>query len=33
MFLDPLLAGTYPADVLEDTGLTEWFTDRRATSR
>ncbi|MEU4294264.1 GH1 family beta-glucosidase [Kribbella sp. NPDC026596] len=25
MFLDPLLAGTYPADVLEDTGMTEWF--------
>jgi beta-galactosidase len=25
MFLDPLLLGKYPADVLEDTGMTEWF--------
>jgi beta-glucosidase len=25
MFLEPLLAGKYPADVLEDTGTTDWF--------
>ncbi|MEU4194087.1 GH1 family beta-glucosidase [Kribbella sp. NPDC026611] len=30
MFLDPLLSGTYPADVLEDTGLTEWFAAQEA---
>jgi beta-galactosidase len=30
MFLDPLLAGTYPADVLEDTGMTEWFAEQEA---
>ena len=30
MFLDPLLAGTYPADVLEDTGMTEWFAAQEA---
>jgi beta-glucosidase len=30
IFLDPLLAGTYPADVLEDTGMTEWFAAQEA---
>src|SRR5215207_4307919 len=25
MFLDPLLLGKYPADVLQDTGMAEWF--------
>jgi beta-glucosidase len=25
MFLDPLLLGKYPSDVLEDTGTAEWF--------
>ncbi|MEV5967477.1 GH1 family beta-glucosidase [Kribbella sp. NPDC051952] len=25
MFLEPLLSGAYPADVLADTGMTEWF--------
>ncbi|MGW6276083.1 GH1 family beta-glucosidase [Kribbella sp. NPDC055071] len=28
MFLDPLLTGTYPADVLEDTGMSEWFAEQ-----
>ena len=28
LFLDPLLLGTYPADVLEDTGTTAWFAER-----
>ncbi|MFG1623718.1 GH1 family beta-glucosidase [Kribbella sp. NPDC049227] len=30
MFLDPLLAAKYPADVLEDTGLTDWFAEQEA---
>ena len=30
MFLQPLLSGTYPADVLEDTGMTEWFAAQQA---
>jgi beta-glucosidase len=30
LFLDPLLSGTYPADVLEDTGMTEWFAAQQA---
>ncbi|TCC49627.1 beta-glucosidase [Kribbella capetownensis] len=30
MFLDPLLAAKYPADVLEDTGLTDWFAAQEA---
>lgn len=30
MFLDPLLAAKYPADVLEDTGLTGWFAEQEA---
>ncbi len=25
MFLDPLLLGKYPSDVLEDTGMADWF--------
>ena len=25
LFLEPLLAGKYPADVLEDTGMADWF--------
>ncbi|GAA1572004.1 GH1 family beta-glucosidase [Kribbella sancticallisti] len=25
LFLDPLLLGKYPSDVLEDTGMTDWF--------
>ena len=30
IFLDPLLLGKYPADVLEDTGMTEWFAQHEA---
>ena len=30
MFLEPLLSGAYPADVLEDTGMTEWFAAQEA---
>ena len=30
LFLDPTLLGRYPDDVLLDTGVTEWFTDRRS---
>jgi beta-galactosidase len=25
LFLDPVLLGSYPADVLDDTGMTDWF--------
>lgn len=28
LFLDPVLAGGYPRDVLEDLGLTDWFATR-----
>lgn len=28
LFLEPLLSGTYPADVLADTGMTEWFAEQ-----
>jgi beta-galactosidase len=28
LFLDPVLLGRYPEDVLVDTGLTDWFSDR-----
>ncbi|MBB3328785.1 beta-glucosidase, partial [Friedmanniella antarctica] len=28
LFLDPLLLATYPADVLTDTGTTDWFAER-----
>ncbi|SDD10929.1 GH1 family beta-glucosidase [Auraticoccus monumenti] len=28
LFLDPLLRGAYPEDVLADTGTTEWFAER-----
>jgi beta-glucosidase len=30
MFLEPLLSGRYPADVLEDTGMSEWFVAQEA---
>ena len=28
LFLDPVLQGRYPADVLADTGLTDWFAEQ-----
>ncbi|RCK69251.1 beta-glucosidase [Desertihabitans brevis] len=28
LFLDPVLTGAYPADVLADTGTTDWFAER-----
>ena len=31
LFLDPLLLGEYPADVLDDLGETEWFAENPAT--
>ena len=30
LFIEPLLSGQYPADVLEDTGTTEWFAAQEA---
>ena len=30
LFLDPTLLGRYPDDVLLDTGVTEWFNERRS---
>ncbi|MEV4264487.1 GH1 family beta-glucosidase [Kribbella sp. NPDC049584] len=30
LFLEPLLSGRYPSDVLEDTGMTEWFAAQEA---
>jgi beta-galactosidase len=30
MFLDPLLLGKYPSDVLEDTGMADWFAQQDA---
>ncbi|MEV6268901.1 GH1 family beta-glucosidase [Kribbella sp. NPDC051936] len=30
LFLEPLLSGAYPADVLEDTGTTAWFAEQSA---
>ncbi|MFG1814051.1 GH1 family beta-glucosidase [Kribbella sp. NPDC049174] len=30
LFLEPLLASKYPADVLEDTGMTDWFAQYEA---
>ncbi|MGW6196477.1 GH1 family beta-glucosidase [Kribbella sp. NPDC055110] len=30
LFLEPLLSGAYPADVLEDTGMTDWFAAQEA---
>ncbi|HEY3555857.1 MAG TPA: GH1 family beta-glucosidase [Kribbella sp.] len=30
LFLEPLLSGRYPADVLEDTGMAEWFAAQEA---
>ena len=30
LFLEPLLSGRYPSDVLEDTGMTSWFAEQEA---